>query len=57
LEKELDWLMDQKHHVDQAYFRWKQAVEMTKQATSLLGVSIHKWKELLDIPIEYVFLM
>ena len=52
LEKELDWLLEQKHHVDQAHFRWKQAQLMSRQATSQLSESIQKWKDLLSISPE-----
>lgn len=44
LEKELDWLLEQKHHVDQAHFRWKQAQINTKQACTNLATAIQKWK-------------
>ncbi|CAG2172291.1 unnamed protein product, partial [Oppiella nova] len=52
LEKELDWLLEQKHHVDQAHFRWKQAKTLVKQANVQLGRGLQKWKELLDIPVQ-----
>lgn len=46
LERELDWLLEQKHHVDQAYFRWRQAQLLTKEACGYLNESVQKWKEL-----------
>lgn len=52
LEKELDWLLEQKHHVDQAYFRWKQAHLCVKQACKHLTEAIENWKHYLDISVE-----
>lgn len=52
LERELDWLLEQKHHVDQAHFRWKQSHLMIKQAGGQLGTALQKWKDLLNIPVE-----
>ncbi|XP_025018467.1 uncharacterized protein LOC107371824 isoform X2 [Tetranychus urticae] len=52
LERELDWLLEQKRHVDQAYFRWRQAQIQVKQACALLSESVQKWKDVLSIPIE-----
>lgn len=52
LEKELDWLLEQKHHVDQAYFRWKQAHLCVKQSCKQLQEAIENWKHYLDVPVE-----
>ncbi|XP_054162260.1 uncharacterized protein LOC128960213 [Oppia nitens] len=52
LEKELDWLLEQKHHVDQAHFRWKQANTLVKQSNAQLGRALQKWKQLLEIPVQ-----
>ncbi|XP_053211083.1 uncharacterized protein LOC128394747 isoform X2 [Panonychus citri] len=52
LERELDWLLEQKRHVDQAYFRWRQAQIQVKLACGLLAESVQKWKDILSIPSE-----
>lgn len=52
LEKELDWLLEQKHHVDQAYFRWKQAHLSAKQACKQMSEAIKLWKSYVDLPPE-----
>ncbi|KAI1280557.1 hypothetical protein HDE_13704 [Halotydeus destructor] len=49
LEKELDWLLEQKHHVDQAHFRWKQAQLLCRESCSQLSEAIQKWKDLTSI--------
>ncbi|RWS27935.1 uncharacterized protein B4U80_00203 [Leptotrombidium deliense] len=49
LERELDWLTEQRHQVDQANFRWKQAQLHTKDACRLLSEAIKNWKTLIDI--------
>lgn len=54
LEKELDWLLEQKHHVDQAHFRWKQAQLLSRQASGQLAEAVQKWKDLLAIASEWV---
>lgn len=50
LEKEYDLLIERKNHIDQAHFKWKQALIMVKQACSQLGLAVQKWKELSEIP-------
>lgn len=52
MEKEMDWLLEQKHHVDQAHFRWKQAQLMCREACSQLAEAVQKWKDLLSIAPE-----
>lgn len=53
LERELDWLLEQKHHVDQAYFRWRQAQLLTKEACGYLNEAVQKWKTLNTEANEY----
>ncbi|XP_074593033.1 BH3-only protein sayonara isoform X1 [Brevipalpus obovatus] len=52
LERELDWLLEQKHHVDQAYFRWKQAQILAKEACRDLNEGIQKWANLRSLTTE-----
>lgn len=53
-EKDLDWLLEQKHHVDQAHFRWKQAQSLVNEASTFVGKAITKWSEIPKIPCENV---
>lgn len=50
MEKELDWFLEQKHHVDSAYFRWKQAQKLAREAVAQMSEAISKWKSLSAIP-------
>lgn len=52
LERELDSLLEQKHHVDQAYFRWRQAQIYTKQASNEMAYAISKWNDIADLPTD-----
>ncbi|XP_076324439.1 uncharacterized protein LOC143232658 [Tachypleus tridentatus] len=52
LEKEVDLLKDQKHHMDQAHFKWRQGHMMIKQAAIQLGLGVQKWKEIPEIPTD-----
>ncbi|RWS02275.1 uncharacterized protein B4U79_11038, partial [Dinothrombium tinctorium] len=50
LEKELDWSLEQKHQVDQANLRWRQAHMQTKESCLCLSEAIKLWKMLVEIP-------
>lgn len=50
MEKELDWFLEQKHHVDSAYFRWKQSQKLSREAVAQMNEAIQKWKSLGSIP-------
>lgn len=50
MEKELDWFLEQKHHVDSAYFRWKQSQKLSRQAVAQMTEAISKWKSLASVP-------
>ncbi|XP_076336160.1 uncharacterized protein LOC143239181 [Tachypleus tridentatus] len=49
LEKEADFLQEQKHYMAQTHFKWRQAYMMVKQATTQLGLGVQKWKEIPNI--------
>lgn len=42
----MDWLVDQKHHVQQASFRWTQALTLTDMAFNQISKGLQKWKEI-----------
>lgn len=52
MEKELDWFLEQKHHVDSAYFRWKQAQKLSRESVAQMNEAIQKWKSLSSIPMK-----
>jgi hypothetical protein len=50
LEKETDWLMEQKHHVEQAHFRWSESLRLTQEAVEQIAKAVNKWCQLPSIP-------
>ena len=52
LERELDVALEQKHHVDQAFFRWKQAHIHARQASVQVQRAIQRWQDIANVPIE-----
>ncbi|XP_022242319.1 uncharacterized protein LOC106460009 [Limulus polyphemus] len=52
LEKEVDLLKEQKNHMNQAHFKWRQGHMMIKQAAIQLGLGVQKWKEIPEIPTD-----
>jgi hypothetical protein len=50
LEKDLDWLVEQKHHVQQASFRWGQALTLTDIAFTQISKGLEKWKKVKTTP-------
>lgn len=52
LGKELNWLVEVKHHVDQAHFRWSRARTLISEASTLVGEAITKWSDMPSIAPE-----
>lgn len=50
LEQEADWLLEQKHHVEQAHFRWSEALRLTEEAVEHIAKAVNKWCQLPSIP-------
>ena len=45
----MDWLLEQKHHVDQAHFRWSEALRLTQEASEQMAKAVHKWRQVPSI--------
>src|SRR5437879_3320922 len=50
LEKDADWMLEQKHHVEQAHFRWSEVLRLTKDAEEQIAKAVNKWCQLPSIP-------
>ena len=52
LEQVFDNLMDQKQRISVANYKWTQARVLLQHAVNQLAFSVHKWKELMNIPVQ-----
>ncbi|KAG9511347.1 hypothetical protein GZH46_00073 [Fragariocoptes setiger] len=49
LEKQLDWLLEQKYYVDQVYYAWKRAETLSSQACEQFLLALEEFKRLPSI--------
>lgn len=52
LEQQLNWLLEQKHYVDQVFYAWKRAETLTSRTCEQLASAIELLKKLPDIEDE-----